>query len=146
MTPDRFRPYLNEKLRLLKEFLAISKSMRAGLEQMDIEEVTRGIARRQELISQIDRMDEEIQKISSPPPFLKTDWPERHREEMLFLYRSIHGVLQQVKEIDEACQDRMTLLRDEIKAELKKAFHGRVAIRGYMGNPAPSPKFLDVRK
>ncbi len=120
--------------------------MRVGLDQRDIEEVTRGIARRQELISQIDRMDEEIKKISSPPPLLKTDWSERHREEMLFLYRSIQGVLQQVKEIDEACQERMTLLRGEVKAELQKTFHDMVAIRGYMGNPTPSPKFLDVRK
>ncbi len=146
MNPDRFHQYLNEKLKLLKEFLSISESMRASLDLPDMEEVTRWMAKRQDLISRINRMDEAIRKRSRETSLFGAEWPERHREEILFCSGAINEVLQKVRGIDEECRERITILRDEVKVELQKAFQEMAAVRGYMGHPVQSPKFLDVRK
>jgi len=146
MDPDRFHQYLNEKLKALKEYLTISESRRVGLNLPDIEEVTRWMAKRQELISRINRMDEEITKISREASLFGAEWPERLREEVLFLSGAINEVLQRVRRIDEECQERLALLRDEVTAELQKTFQGISAVQSYLRKPAYSSRLLDVRR
>jgi uncharacterized protein (UPF0335 family) len=146
MDPFRFHQYLTEKLRTLKEFLSISESMRASLDLPDMGEVTRWMAKRQELIGRIDRMDDEIRRIAGKPPLSGTEWPERLRDEILLLYRTIEEVLQTVKTFDDECQKRIAALRNEVKTELQKAFQGMLTVRGYMGKAAHPSRFLDVRR
>lgn len=146
MDPFRFHQYLTEKLKTLKEVLSFSESMRASLDLPDMEEVTRWMAKRQELISRIDRMDDEIKKFEKKPPLCGAEWPEQLREEVLLLYKAIEEVLQTVKTIDEESRERIAALRNEVKAELQKAFQGMLTVRNYMGKPTHSPMFLDVRR
>ncbi len=146
MDPFRFRQYLTEKLRTLKEFLSISESMKTDLDLPNMGEVTRRMTKRQELIGRIDRMDDEIRRIAVKPPVSEAEWPERLREEILLLYKAIEEVLQTVKAIDGECQERIAALRNEVKAELQKAFQGMLTVRGYMEKPAHPPRFLDVRR
>jgi hypothetical protein len=146
MDPFRFHQYLTEKLRTLKDFLSISGSMRAGLNLPDMGEVTRWMAKREELIGRIDRMDDEIRKIAGKPPLFGAEWPERLREEILLLYKAIEEALQTVKAIDGECQERIAALRNEVKAELQKVFQGMLTVRSYMEKAAHPPRFLDVRR
>lgn len=146
MDPFRLKQYLTEKLKTLKEFLSISESMRASLDLPDMGEVTQWMAKRQELIGRIDRMDDDIRKVAGKTPFFGAEWPEQLREEIPLLYRAILEVLQTVKTFDEECQEQIAALRNEVKAELQKAFQGMVTVRSYMGKPAHSPRFLDVRR
>lgn len=146
MGPYPFHQYLTEKLKALREYLSLSESMRIGLNLPDLGEVMRWMAKRQELISRIDRMDEEIRKLSGKTAFIEIEWPESVREGILFLYREIEAVLQTVKTLDEESQQRIAVLRNEVKVELQKAFQGMLTIRGYMGKSLYPPKFLDVRR
>jgi hypothetical protein len=146
MDTYRFHQYLTEKLETLKEFLSISKSMKACLDLPDMEEVTRWMAKRQELINRINRMDQEAAQMAEESPLSEAPWSGRLRNEALPLYKSIVKGLQTLKAIDEECQDRISALSTEVKAEMQKVFQGMIAVRGYMGNPTRSPKFLDVRK
>lgn len=146
MDPFRFHQYLTEKLRTLKELLSVSERMKTGLNLPDMGEVTRWMSRRQELIGRIDRMDDEIRKIWKRPPLSEVEWPERLREEVLRLYRAIEEALQTLKAIDGKCQERMTALRDDVRAELHKVVQGMAMVRSYMGKQPSPPRFFDVRR
>ncbi len=146
MDPFRLQQYLTEKLRILKELLSVSERMKRGLDLPDMEEVTQWMARRQELIGRIDRMDEETRKHGEGFSLSGVDRPEGMEGEALSHYKAIGEVLQNVKTIDEECQKRIVLLRNEVKTELQNAFQGIITVRRYMGKPAHPPKFLDIRR
>jgi methyl-accepting chemotaxis protein len=146
MDPYRLHRYLTEKLETLKKFLSISKSMKTCLDLPDMEETTRWMAMREELIRRIDLMDDEVRKMTRESLLNDTDCPEQLRDEIRQLCKAIEKKLQTLKAIDEECQERISALSTEVKAEMQKVFQGMIAVRGYMGNQVRRPKFLDVRR
>lgn len=146
MDPFRFHQYLTEKLRTLKELLSVSERMKTSLDLPGMGETVQWLAKRQELIGRIDRMDEEIKKVRKKLTLSEVEWPERLAGEILHLYRTIEETLQTIKTIDGECQERITALRDDVKAELHKIVQGMAMIHGYMGKQSLPPRFLDVRR
>lgn len=145
MDPYRFHQYLTDKLRALKEYLSISEAMKIGLSQSDMEAVSCWMAKRHGLMERINRMDQELAHIADQPALSQARWPAGLRAEVQQLYRAIEDVLYLLKAVDEECHEQIMILRNEVKAELQKAFEGMVTVRGYRGSPARSPQFLDVR-
>ncbi len=146
MDPNRFQQYLIEKLKILNEFLSVSESMKKSLDLPAMGEVVQGIAKRQEMITRLNRMDDEIRTIARKSFLDEGKWAEGLRKEILLLSQAIEEVLHAVKTLDKQCQERIEVFRDEVRAELQKAFQEMLTIRSYFGKPAGPPKFLDVRR
>lgn len=145
MDLNRFQPYLIEKLKILKEYFSVSESMKKSLDLLAMDEVVQGMMKRQEIIGRINRIDEDIRTIASKS-LEEGKEPEGSGEEVSLLSRAISEVLHSVKILDGECQQRITVLQNEIKAELQKTYQEMRTVRGYMGKPAGPPNFLDVRR
>lgn len=143
MDLNPFQPYLIEKLKILKEYLSVSESMKKSLDLLAMGEVVQGMMKRQEIIGRINRIDEGIRTIAKKS-LEEGKEQEGAGEEVSLLSRAISEVLHAVKILDGECQQRITVLQNEIKAELQKTYQEMRTVRGYMGKPVGPPNFLDV--
>lgn len=146
MDPYRIQQYLDEKLKMLNELMSISESLKKSLALSTLGEMTQWITKRQQIIERIDRIDHEIQTMSGLSSLNGMKWSDQMKEEVLSLSRAIEKGLQAVKALDEECRQQVMILRNEVKAELQKAFQELLTIRSYMRKTAEPPNFLDIRR
>ncbi len=146
MEIERFRQYLAEKKKALKDYLALSESMRKSLHQSDLEEILRWIEMRQELIGRINRLDDDTRQAFGFPSFSTGEWPESIRQEILIGFREMEEVLNVVKQIDHECQQQMALRRNGVQSERERLAQEVKTARSYMRGLDHSPRFLDIRR
>ncbi len=140
------RHYLTEKLSFLKEYLSLSESMRMSLNLSEMDEVSRWMTRREELINRIDQIDDDFRERWPKDSFPEIERAGQVREDFQHLYRMIEEVLQTIKAIDEECGGRMASLKAEVRAELEKVHQERMAVRNYRKSQHYPPALLDVRR
>jgi hypothetical protein len=130
-------PCLEKKLAFVKELSSITETLRDKVQKGEISAVTTLLAERQELIDQIGRVEEQIQKIAPQNPV--RDFTDR----MDPISRTIREMLEETILFDKECAAQMKFWQDETKGELIRMRRGLKAVQSYTGRLTGPPKFLD---
>jgi hypothetical protein len=131
---------LEEKLTVVRDFLSITESLRDQVQTGDLSTVMGLLARRQELIDRIDRIEEKVKKIGPESPC----WEPGDRVDSIS--KTVREMLEKAVVHDKACMDKIISWQDEVRGELSGMKNGLKAVQGYTGRPTQPPKFLDTRR
>lgn len=111
-----------------------------------MDEALREIERRQEIIGQIDRVDEETEIPTGQDPLPIKEPPGFDQEEIVSLLREIATALQAIREIDEECRKILTNLKDEIKEERDQVGRNILTVRLYTRGSNLQPALIDLHR
>ncbi|MBM4339199.1 MAG: hypothetical protein FJ110_06625 [Deltaproteobacteria bacterium] len=138
--------YLESKLHTLREFLAITESLKTKLDHQDMSVVIRLLDQRQNLIHIIDQMEKEVQEIRPGNLLNNQQYPDEIREKVSTLLKTVEDVIRRIEILDQQCINRITSWRSEIRGELQKIQYGLKAVEFYSEKTIRQPRFLDLRR
>lgn len=127
---------LEKKLTILKEFLAVTESLKVRCDLEEWEAVARLINRRQELIQVMHQIDGQIRE---------NGWELNCRKEIQTL-QEIQEILREIKGLDGQCFHQISHFHERIKEELYEVRNGLRTIHGYIRRSILQPRFLDLRR
>lgn len=135
---------LKKKFDLLREFSAVTESLKRELDLQNLSGVNDLLDQRQRLIEIIDRMDKQIGQTRSQDVLRGQKLSDGFQDKILDISKGIEEILREVKSLDQECMTRMVSRQEEIKDGLLRIRKGFKTVHCYSGNEVPSPKFMDA--
>lgn len=143
--PSEITRCLEEKIGALKEYLSLTESLKEKLDIQEMNEAKALLAKRKDLISFIDGLNEKISKIQSGRPLGKKNLSRDLQDRMDSLFETVRELLKKISALDKACQTQMIACQQETKNELSNMRDGLTILHNYIPKPSLAPRFMDVQ-
>ncbi len=149
---------LKEELKLYDSLESLVNEQEKRIEKVDIEGLLKIISKKQVILSEQDKLNEELESmqagLSSLIESSKNEkvsilnlFPEDVREEIKFLVESIRSKISKILEIEDRSRKKLSDEVEKVKEALRSVREGKKLVAGYYGNVGISePRFIDQRK
>lgn len=149
---------LKEELKLYDSLESLVNEQERKIEKVDIEGLLKIISKKQVILSEQDKLNEELETmqagLSSLIESAKDEkasvlnlFPEDIREEIKLLVESIRNKLSNILEVEDRSRKKLSEEVEKVKKALRSVRDGKKLVAGYYGGVGvPEPRFIDQRK
>ncbi len=153
----RILEILQKELELYNSLEVLVKEQERKIEESDIEGLLKIISKKQTLISEQERLDEELEKmqvsLSNPIEANRNKLSilnlvsEGVKEDVEKLMNLIKEKILKILEAENKSREKLSLEIEKVREALKNIKNGKKLINKYYGNTGlQEPKFIDQRK
>lgn len=139
---DILAELLKEEIRLFRNFLSLTESLKEMLKRGDPFRIGDILRKRRGSIDRIDRLDGRIRELK------RDDAPGRFpalERRLGSLFLELEEVMKAAVRMDRECTEGARKRLESIRAELSALSAGRQGFRGGLDRSARRPRFLDVK-
>lgn len=147
---DLLCSYLEDKLKAFKGFLAATRSLHKTIQALDISQIDRLLAQRQECINRIEKLDAQAGKMKDSH-FITGDTarPDSKKRSLRPFVEELKQVMRETFTLDRQYVPVIAAHLDNLKGEIVKMQESREALNNYgvYGvNFSKIPRFLDIKE
>ncbi len=140
---------LEQKANIFDRFLVSTQSLRDASDfQKEREGIEQLIKDRRRYIDAIKGIDSQVETLQRDCPDLVSPLPYEARQRVSKLFKSIGDVAEKAQHISREYEEKLAILREEIKAQIVSTRHSQAGIGRSRADRAYSlgkAKFLDIK-
>lgn len=139
----RIARLLDRQLGLYARLDELSKSQTAHIERDETDQLLAVLSRRQSVIDDITKVNEELGPFRDRWGVLSSSLDERDRRELRERLEALETLVDSISQRDEADRQLLESRRRHVGHEMESLTRGRGAVHAYQKDPRNAPRFQD---